>query len=77
MPRFFFNRADGHDDPDREGIDLKDVTAARHEAVIFAADTLKDTSYALWDGGEVRIEVRDDSQTLLFTVVISAQTAPG
>ena len=72
MARYFFNRVDGHADPDPEGLELSSLSDARYEAILFAADTLKDTSYALWDGGEVRVEVTDDKQTLLFIVSISA-----
>ena len=72
MARYFFHRVDGHVDPDQEGLELSSLADARYEAILFAADTLKDTSYALWDGGEVRVEVTDVEQTLLFVVAISA-----
>ena len=77
VPRYFFNRVDGKRDQDVDGLELPNVDHARYEAVAFAADTLKDDSFALWDGGEVRIEVADSMQLVIFTVVISAihQTA--
>lgn len=72
MPRYFFNRIDGTRDLDPEGIDLPSLDHARHEAVVFAADTLKDDPLTLWTGGEVRIEVVDGAQARIFTVVITA-----
>ena len=71
MPRYFFNRVDGRRDPDPEGLELPSLDHARYEAILFAADTLKDDSFSLWDGGEVRIEVVDSFQVLVFTVLIS------
>ena len=72
MPRYFFNRVDGKRDQDPEGVELLGLEQARCEAVAFAADTLKDDAYALWDGGEVRIEVVDSARAVVFMVVISA-----
>lgn len=71
MPRYFFNRIDGKRDADNEGIELAGLADARYEAIAFAADTLKDDSFALWDGGEVRIEVVDSARVLIFSIVIS------
>lgn len=76
MSRYFFNRLDGQRDPDLEGIELPSLSHARFEAVSFAADTLKEDSFSLWDGGEVRIEVVDETQTLLFTIVIKSVMEP-
>lgn len=73
VPRYFFHRIDGAWDLDPEGIDLPSLDHARHEAVIFAADTLKDDPLMLWTGGEVRIEVVDSAQARIFTVVITAE----
>ncbi len=73
MPRYFFNRVNGTRDPDAEGLELPGLDDARYEALVFAADTLRLDCSALWDGGEVCIEVVDGSQTPIFTVVISAK----
>lgn len=73
MTRYFFNRVDGRRDVDAEGLDLPSLDHARHEAIVFAADTLKDDSLVLWAGGEVRIEVVDSEHSQVFTVVITAQ----
>ena len=70
VSRYFFNRVDGTFDPDPEGLDLPSPEHARYEALAFAADTLKRDSRALWDGGEVRIEVLDSLKNRIFTVVI-------
>lgn len=71
MPRYFFNRIDGKRDLDQEGLELAGLDDVRIEAIAFAADTLKEDSFELWTGGEVRIEVVDSAQLLIFTVVIS------
>ena len=70
VSRYFFNRVDGTFDLESEGLDLPSPDHARYEALTFAADTLKRDSRALWDGGEVRIEVLDSSKARIFTVVI-------
>ena len=71
MPRYFFNRIDGVRDIDQDGVDLPDFSHAKHEAITFAADTLKHDSHKLWNGGEVRIEVVDSDLTLVFAILIS------
>ena len=76
MPHYFFHRTDGGFDPDREGTELPDLTAARLEAVRYAAGTVRDHPQYVWDGKDFRIEVSDDSGMLLCTVIIMGIDAP-
>ena len=71
MARYFFNRTGDVQDPDNEGVELYDLDHARHEAFLFAIDTLRDSRYPLWDGGVFRVEVSDSSRTVIFSIVIS------
>ena len=70
MPRFFFHRTDGGFDPDLEGTELPDLTAARLEALRFAAATVKDHPEQVWAGSPFRVEVSDETGMLLSTVII-------
>lgn len=76
MPRYFFHRTDGTRDVDHEGTELPDLHRARIEAVLFAAGTLKDDPDELWQGGELRIEVSDETSMILFTVIMLAIDSP-
>ena len=71
MSRYFFNRTGDVQDPDHEGVELHGLDHARHEALLFAIDTLKDSRYSLWDGGEFRVEVSDGSKKVIFSIAVS------
>lgn len=71
MPRYFMNRTGDVQDPDHEGVELSGLDHARHEAFLFAIDTLKDSRYSLWEGGKFRVEVLDDSKKVIFSIAIS------
>ena len=72
MQRYFFHRADGPASKDTEGTELSDLAEAQREAVIYAAETLKDQPETVLDGGEFQVEVADDRGTVLFVVKVSA-----
>lgn len=76
MPRYFFDRKDGGFDPDEDGTELRDLNAARIEAVNFAAGTIKDRPDYVWDGKEFRVEVSDANRLLLYTVVVLGIASP-
>ncbi len=76
MPHYHFHHADGKRDYDREGIELPDDRTARLEAMRYAGSVLKDDPAAIWDHGTWRVEVTDDSNVLLFTVITIALDAP-
>ena len=76
MPRYFFHRTDGGFEPDREGTELRDLNAARLEAIRFAAATVKDHPEQVWSSTPFRIEVSDHTGMLLSTVIILEVEAP-
>jgi len=76
MPRYHFHLADGGRDPDNEGVELADIQAARLAAVQFAGDLLRDSPQELWEKGTWRVEVTDERNILLCTVVTLAIDAP-
>ena len=76
MPRYFFHTADGSRDRDLEGVELKDHSAARREAIKFAGSVLNDQPAVLWDGRDFRVEVTDKTGDLLFTIITLAVNAP-
>lgn len=73
---FFVNLAGTVGDPDSEGIDLPTLSDARIEAVRFAGELLKDRPQLVWMGEEVRVEVTDENQLMLFTVIVAGVDAP-
>ena len=73
---FFFNQAGAVHDPDAEGVELPNISAARIEAVKFAAQTLVDRPEIAWLGDEYRIEVTDQNQLILFTFRATGVDAP-
>jgi hypothetical protein len=74
--RFFFNLAGAVHDPDKEGVDLPTLSDARVQAVRSAGELLKDQPQLVWMGEEVRVEVTDGNQLLLFTVIAAGVDAP-
>jgi hypothetical protein len=68
--RFFFNLAGAVYDPDNEGLQLASLSAARTMAVQAAAELIRDRPEIVWAGEEARVEVTDDNQLLLFTVIV-------
>ena len=68
--RFFFNLAGAVYDPDNEGLELASLSAARTMAVQAAAELIRDRPDIVWTGEEARVEVTDDNQLLLFTVIV-------
>ena len=72
MPRYFFDIRDGTDIPDDVGTELRDLDAARAAAVTFAGEQLRDVSGKFWHGHDWKIEVRDETRQILFTLVFSA-----
>jgi hypothetical protein len=76
MPRYFFNRSDGYFERDLDGTELKDVHAARIEAVTFAGASLKEDPSKVWAGQDFRVEVTDANGLILFTVIVLAINSP-
>ncbi len=76
MSRFFFHTADGSRDRDTEGMNCRDPHAARVEAIRYAGALLSDDPGVLWDGRDFRVEVTDEDQRLVCTVIALAVDAP-
>jgi hypothetical protein len=57
-------------------VELKDIAAARHEAVVTAGEVIRDQPDIVWRGEELRMEVTDSNRTLLFTVIVLGVDAP-
>ena len=76
MPRFFFNTVDGGRDRDLEGTEYADAAAARIAAIRYAGDVLSDTPDIIWDGKGFRVEVTDEREQLLFTIITFAVDTP-
>ncbi len=68
--RFFFNLAGTIYDPDNEGFELASISDARTMAVKAAAELIRDRPDIVWAGEEVRVEVTDENQLVLFTVIV-------
>ena len=76
MPRYHFHSADGSRERDRDGTDLPDETTARMEAIKYAGEVLQHSPEGLWERGQWRVEVTNDDNALLFTVITLAVDAP-
>lgn len=76
MQRFFFHTADGSRDRDDEGTVLADLASARIEAIKYAGECLANQPGLLWDTRDFRVEVTDERDMLLFTVITLAVNAP-
>ena len=74
--RFFFNQLDGAFKPDDQGIELATIAEARLEAVRYAGEVMRDHPTIVWAGEDFRIQVTDDTQLLLFTVIVVGVDAP-
>lgn len=76
MPRYFFHSADGTRDRDTDGTELPDQAAARKEGIKYAGLVMAEQPDSLWDGRDFRVEVADEAQQLLFTIIMLAIDAP-
>ena len=76
MPRYFFHCADGLREPDTEGTELANDDLARQMAVSFAGEVLKERPELVWSRGMWRVEVTNEDNALLFTLITLAIDAP-
>jgi hypothetical protein len=70
MPRYFFHVHDGTDRPDREGVDLPSLAEAREQAVVTAAEMLRDIDGAFWRGPHewvMRVVDKDGRRVCVLT----------
>lgn len=76
MPVYHFNVHDGSDFPDRDGIALPDLQAARRQALQLAGELLRDQGENFWNGEDWKVEVTDAANLVLFTILFAAFDAP-
>ena len=72
MPRYFFNVFDGYSSLDMDGTELPDIYTAQNEAIRFSGEILREEGGKFWNGTEWKLEVTDESGTVLFTLHFSA-----
>lgn len=72
MPRYFFHTAGGSFARDVEGVEFANETIARQQAISFAGALLRDDPSYLSDNSEFHLEVTDESNMTLFTIVTMA-----
>lgn len=70
MPRYFFSTEDGGRDEDHEGIELPNLAEARVQAIVFAAEVLKDEPSLVLGGREFKVEVSDAAGTRVLDVIV-------
>ena len=70
MPRYFFQLRDGKSDRDVEGTELAGVQEARLEAGKLIGACLQNEPGALWTEAEWQLDVSDERDLILFTVLI-------
>ena len=75
MPRYFFDVRDGTYYPDEIGSELPGLAAARSAAVTFAGELLRDQGDKFWAGEEWKVEVKDETGLILFTLIFMAVDA--
>jgi hypothetical protein len=76
MPRYFFHRTNGKFERDREGIVLPDFHSVRKKAILYAGQTLEHHPEVVENDTDMRIEVTDESGTMLFMVTVFVTTWP-
>lgn len=74
--KYFFNLAGAIYDPDVAGVELPTLGDARMVAAQHAGELLRDRPGCVWGGEELRVEVTDADQLVLFTVIVIGVDAP-
>ena len=72
MARYFFNMRDDEYALDEQGIELPNLTAARHEVVAFAMRRLTADPDAVLPSKDFSIEAWDNQGELLLTLQITS-----
>ena len=72
----FFHTADGSRERDTTGAVLANYQEARAAAIQCAGDVLRHELEHLWNDSDFRIEVTDEHDLMLFTVIMLAVDAP-
>lgn len=72
----FFNLAGAAYDPDVIGMEMATIDEARIQAARFMGELIRDKPNLAWAGEEMRVEVTDESQLVLFTVITFGVDSP-
>ena len=75
MTRYHFTLSDSTISHDPEGTELKDLATARTEAIIYAAESLKERSTEVLADGSMEVRVTDDAGLNLFQVTVIVTNA--
>ena len=76
MERFYFNVMDGASAPDREGVLLSGLDAARIEAVRLTGALLSEAPASACAGDDWRVEVVDQRGLTLFMITVITTDSP-
>lgn len=76
MPRYYFNIDNGQAIPDVKGIELKNLAAAKCEAIQMAGRLICDAAATFWDRAEWSMTVTDATGLTLFRLEIMGTEAP-
>jgi hypothetical protein len=76
MPRYFFHLEDSVGGLDGEGVELDDLEAAKHAAVLLIAGILHDHPAQVWASGGYGLTCADERGLALFSLAIVANLAP-
>ena len=71
----FFNLAGAIYDPDVKGYEVATIDQARILAAQHIAEVIRDRPGVVWAGEEVRMEVTDERQFVLFTIIVAGVDA--
>jgi hypothetical protein len=66
----FFNLAGAVYDADQQGQEVATIDQARILAATYVAEVIRDRPEVVWAGEEVRLEVTDERQLVLFTISV-------
>jgi hypothetical protein len=76
MPRYFYNVDDGASIPDRDGIELADLKAAKCEAIKYAGRLICDAHTSFWHMDDWRLTVTNEDHLTLFTLIFASIDSP-
>jgi hypothetical protein len=71
----FFNLVGAIYDPDAEGYEVATIEEARVLAAIHIGEVIRDRPDVIWVGEEVRLEITDEHQVVLFTIIVAGVDA--
>ncbi|WP_395942939.1 DUF6894 family protein [Brevundimonas sp.] len=73
MGRFYFDVTDGDTHRDQDGEAFQDASAARLAALEISAAALRDRGADLQGGGDLRVNVRDETGATIFSITTTAK----